>query len=129
MSGTFPHRNNKVGAEEIKAMVVLRRSGETFKVIAQKFGLSEAGVCLLLHGKRQAELGLAMSPEEIKVPRELTMGTRLTAPQVQEIHCMHRRGHSMHEIAKRFRVSSGSVWNVLHRKTWRHIEPPEDCDD
>jgi hypothetical protein len=63
----------------------------------------------------------AMHPEAR--PRGEAHGcARLTEPQVLEIRALSREGASQREIARRFSVHQGTVWHIVQRKTWVHLE-------
>ena len=45
--------------------------------------------------------------------------TRLTAAQVKEIR--ETSGVSQQALADRYGVQQGTIWNIIHRKTWAHL--------
>lgn len=47
---------------------------------------------------------------------------RLTDDAVRMIRCLHAEGIPMESIGKRFDVTKQTVWGIVHRKTWVHIE-------
>ena len=57
------------------------------------------------------------------VPRGEQNGqSRLTSAAVIEIRRRHFGGESMPSIGARFNVTSGAIFKVVHRMTWRHVE-------
>jgi hypothetical protein len=46
---------------------------------------------------------------------------RLTEGQVMDIRGRYSRGECQAEIARRYDMSPGGIWHILHRKTWTHI--------
>ena len=46
----------------------------------------------------------------------------LTEPQVQEIRQLATQGcYQQRAIAATFHVSQAEIWNIIHRRTWRHL--------
>lgn len=45
---------------------------------------------------------------------------KLNSKQVMAIRSLKPR-MTLNEIAKKFDVTKGHVWNIVHRKTWNHI--------
>ncbi len=59
-------------------------------------------------------------------PETLTRGeahpmTSLTEQDVRTIRREHQVGTSMGALARRFGVDKTSIFNVVHRRTWRHV--------
>lgn len=46
----------------------------------------------------------------------------LTAEQVRQIRTLHARGAKQNELSRRFGVSTTTLNNIVHRRTWQHIE-------
>lgn len=49
-------------------------------------------------------------------------GSRLTELQVVEIRRLHMFGRSLRALAREFGVNNVTVWNVVHRRTWTHVQ-------
>lgn len=47
---------------------------------------------------------------------------RLTAEAVRDIRARHAAGESLVAIRRRFGVTKGAIYAVVHRRTWRHIQ-------
>jgi len=59
-------------------------------------------------------------------PDKITKGerignARLTANAVKKIRKEHSRGVSQESLAKKYGVSSGTIFYAVHRKTWKHV--------
>lgn len=52
---------------------------------------------------------------------ERNYNAQLTADDVREIRRRYARGESQRSLARSYGVSQGSVWGVVHGKTWRHV--------
>jgi hypothetical protein len=46
----------------------------------------------------------------------------LTEAQVIEIRALHEAGMSQSELARRYVIAPPTVWMIVHRKTWKHVE-------
>ncbi len=46
---------------------------------------------------------------------------KLTSRQVYAIRAAHRRGESGVSLAHRFRVTSGTIYLIVHRVNWKHL--------
>jgi hypothetical protein len=46
---------------------------------------------------------------------------KLTNKKVLEIRELAMNGQSQYEIAKLYGISQRLVWNIVHRKAWKHI--------
>jgi hypothetical protein len=61
-------------------------------------------------------------PEHTLTPRgEQHYMAKLTEGTVREIRSRHEAGEGKRKIAKSLAVTVGTVWNVLHRRTWGHV--------
>lgn len=49
-------------------------------------------------------------------------GAILNPNQVREIRGLWKRGVKQRDIALRYGVDYRTVWNIIHSKTWRHID-------
>jgi hypothetical protein len=47
---------------------------------------------------------------------------KLTDDAVREIRRLNSEGVSQMELARRYGVHQGTIWPILRRKTWRHVE-------
>jgi len=57
-----------------------------------------------------------------KVPRGSKSGlTHLTEADVAEIRTCVASGVSTRVIARRFQIGATTVWNIVRRKTWKHV--------
>lgn len=64
--------------------------------------------------------GLRRHPD--RAPRgERQGGAKLTAPLVQEIRQRYASGEAVAALATVYAVGNRTVWNVIERKTWRHV--------
>ena len=50
---------------------------------------------------------------------------RLTELEVVEIRDLYAAGHIQAEISRLYALSRQTIWDVVHRKSWRHV--PESC--
>ncbi len=50
---------------------------------------------------------------------------KLTEPQVLDIRRKHSEELSICALGREYRMSAMSIWDVVHRKTWKHIEEVE----
>jgi predicted DNA-binding protein (UPF0251 family) len=56
------------------------------------------------------------------VPRGEAKGSKLTASQVYAIRVRYARGGvSQTELAREYGVARGTIENLLHRQTWKHV--------
>ena len=55
-------------------------------------------------------------------PGEKNGNHKLNETQVKEIRLLHSQGESMRGIAKQFGISKASVENIIHRRTWSHLQ-------
>lgn len=62
---------------------------------------------------------------QIGVPGERNHYARLTDDTVREIRAAHRAGESQSALARRYGVGLSTVWHVVHRHTWRHVQDAE----
>ena len=46
---------------------------------------------------------------------------KLTEETVRQVRSRHEAGEGMRRIAKSLGVTVGTVWNVVHRRTWGHV--------
>ena len=46
----------------------------------------------------------------------------LTAHSVKEIRALASAGMKQRDIASKFGVRQAAVWNVIHKRTWAHVE-------
>jgi hypothetical protein len=61
-------------------------------------------------------------PEHTLTPRgEQHYRAKLTEEVVRQIRARHESGEGMKKIAKSLAVTVGTVWNVVHRRTWGHV--------
>mgnify|MGYP003637283032 CR=1 FL=1 len=47
---------------------------------------------------------------------------RLTRGDVVEIRKQVSEGESQSDLARHFKVSRNTIFNIVHRNTWRHVE-------
>lgn len=55
---------------------------------------------------------------------EKIKNSRLTTHEVLEIRALATAGHSLTNIARRYKVSIMCIFCVVHRVTWKHVKPP-----
>lgn len=60
-------------------------------------------------------------------PEKLARGeqqgkAKLTVDNVREIRSLHQSGLSTRQIGDRYGVNSGTIHDVVHYRTWRHVE-------
>lgn len=59
----------------------------------------------------------------LKKGRQRTNPVRkLTVEQVRQIRALKAEGVSDHELARRFGVVPGNIWNIVARKSWKSID-------
>ena len=46
---------------------------------------------------------------------------RLTEEDVRTIRTAHARGASLPDLGRRYRVTATAIWQIVHRKHWRHV--------
>ena len=51
---------------------------------------------------------------------------KLNESQVREMRRLHRNKVPYHELAMRYRVNQWTVWQIVTRKAWKHVE--DECD-
>lgn len=57
-----------------------------------------------------------------KLPRgEAHHNTTLTKAQVIQMRKLHEAGHSQNSLARKFGITQASVWRIVHRITWSHV--------
>lgn len=69
---------------------------------------------------RQAR-GAALKPE-LRARGERNGSARLTENDVREIRARVAAGERQSDMAQRFGVTSASVWQIVHRVHWAHVE-------
>lgn len=47
---------------------------------------------------------------------------KITEDDVKEIFRLKKLGHSNVELANKFKVSSGNISNIIHKRAWRHVK-------
>lgn len=67
------------------------------------------------------KVGSVLENNEDKA-RKLRASSKLTADQVRQIRNLLDYGMPYAEIGRRFGVSDVAVWNIRHRRTWKHVE-------
>lgn len=127
-------RGEKVGGSKLTEEVVveLRRlyaaGGFTQQKLADKFGLSREGVGCALRGQNWRHLpGAIDSLSPVALANKARAGERhptakLTEQQVREIRRLFAsNNHTQKELAAMFGVSAVNVYQIVSRRSWRHI--------
>lgn len=52
---------------------------------------------------------------------------KLTEAHVVSIIRMAQQGHSQHKIGRTYGIAQGTVWKIVHRRRWTHVESPTDA--
>ena len=71
--------------------------------------------------KRGKDSWISQHPER-RAKGERVHGSKLTKEQVMTIRDKYKEGQSQSELARRYGVRQSSIWCIVTRKTWRHVE-------
>ena len=84
-----------------------------------------------LENLRWAPRGTSKTGRQLgPTPPQVALGdrhyhARLRAADIPEIRQLYRAGVSAAEIAEKYDVTSGTIDNVLHGRTWAHVPDPD----
>jgi len=46
---------------------------------------------------------------------------KLTEEDIRDIRRRAGKGKSQRALAREYGVSEGTIWGIIHRKTWKHV--------
>jgi hypothetical protein len=79
-------------------------------------------VCANCHRIRTAKRKQNLAPHKIgRSPGSCNPSAKLSEKHVVSIRSDCATGESQSAVARRHRVTSSCIWNVVNRKTWRHV--------
>lgn len=81
--------------------------------LAIKYGLSQPHISDILAGGSWPTIG---GPLIKSLPRKI-----LSSDTVQEIRRLYSLGEQQLVIAKRFNLTKGCIFNIVHKNTWSHV--------
>ena len=65
----------------------------------------------------------AKNKGRLKQPKGVNhVRAKLKESNIQEVYDLYKKGLSKSEIGRRFGISAGAVYHIVHRKTWKHVE-------
>ena len=56
---------------------------------------------------------------------ECNPGARLSEADVREVRRLYKHGFSKHELAARYGMSPYSIYEIVFRRTWAHLDEEE----
>lgn len=119
-----PH--SKISERDALDILRLYSRGEcAARVLSDKYHISETQVYLIYTGVSWGFLGDKYGIEYIK-GKDIIKGdgngnSKLSKENVVEIRELHKRGVKISEIVSRYGMSKGAIYNVVSRRTWRHL--------
>lgn len=115
------HRSAKLTNQDINEIFKLDKEGMLRCKIAEKFNISRSAISNILKGKRWKHLGI--EPDLISYSfGENNPSSKLTSDNVKEIFKLREKGMFQYDIAEHFNVSQSSIFDVLNKRTWKHVE-------
>jgi predicted DNA-binding protein (UPF0251 family) len=118
----------KLTADQVREIRALYRSSSTQQQLADQFGVDRKSISFIVRGVNWRHIAeedteiLISLPERQSKPGSKNPSAILNEDDVREIRKLHAEGVQGTEIAKRFNVSSGTIYNVVKRRNWKHLE-------
>lgn len=119
----FGERNGMVrlGEAQVAEIRMARAAGVRGIDLARQYGISKAQVSRIGTGRNWAQLPGAIP--ELDIQRgERNVRALLTAEDVRAIRAARTAGAGSSELARRYGVSQPTISQIIHRKTWKHVE-------
>lgn len=115
--------NAVLSQDDIVSISSLYADGVRAVALAKRFGVTRNYILDILAGKSWAhvEKPVEYSPHPNVCGVE-QWNSILDDDAVREIRTSHANGCRMSDLAKKFNVTLSAVWNVVNRKTWRHVQ-------
>jgi hypothetical protein len=115
--------NAKITRDDVREIRRLYATGKyTQTEIAERFGVQTGIVWSVVHGKTWRHVGGPICPNQGIVRGEASPNARLTRKDVERIRQLYATGdYSQTSLARMFSVSTVCVFDIVHRKTWKHV--------
>lgn len=97
----------------VQVLEIRSRTGEVQTVLAREYGVSQGAISRIQRGA-----GWRMLGEE---PARIDLRATLTEEQIRLIRYWAAYGTPMPYLAKRFGVSYPTIFNIVKRKSWKHV--------
>lgn len=118
---------NILTAKDVVEIKKLLRDGVVGKDIASKFGISRQSITQIKTGRQWSHIKVDGFVENSKRNPIGTSGinnanSKLSEDIVRKIREMHKTGkYTLSQISNEFGVPTGSLSNIIHRRTWKHV--------
>jgi group I intron endonuclease len=117
----------RVSSEEVRAKMSTAHKGRSLSE-QTRAKLSTANKGKIISDETRAKISAARKKKPLSDASRLRIveaSRVLTPEQVQEIWRRLADGEAIRSIAEAYRVNYYTIWNILKRKTWRHLPLPE----
>jgi DNA-binding CsgD family transcriptional regulator len=106
---------------DVERIRELYASGEHIQAeLAEMFGVSKSAISLVVRGENWRHVGGPIS--NIPARGEACYNAKLTRDDVVEIRRLYATGgYSYREIGEMFGISPVSAFDVVRRRTWKHV--------
>ena len=111
---------------QIKEIFALSAQGKTLTEIASIYKTTLCTILFVIYRKTYKHINIDPATLGLIKEKRTDLFKKLDKEKVLAIFKMRAGGMSHSEIAKHFGVKSNSICAVLNRKSWSHVEIPED---
>jgi hypothetical protein len=112
-----------LGESQVLEIRELRANGEKIRVIAEKYGVSQGAISMIVYRNNWVHLP-SPAPREIPLACEVVekrQGKRFKESQVLEIRRLRSEGLELKVIAEMYGVSLSAISGVVYRNNWKNI--------
>ncbi len=109
------HPNSKLTEDDIREIRELASEGLSQRKIAKQFGVTRGTIEPILKGETWTHVDPSWQPSKPKKK------TKLTEDDIRQIRQAYQEGRS-EQLARRFNVSLGTIYSIINRKTWKHVD-------
>lgn len=115
--------NGSFSARDVMNIRVAVAAGERISAVAKRLGAHTSAIQAIVTGKTYVDIGGPLKPtgQEARLIGEKNHSAALTNDKVVLIRTAVASGDHHRAVAKRFGVSAKTIYNVIHRKVWRHL--------
>lgn len=115
------HGGSKISEEQAKEIIRLRAEGVRGIELAERFGVSEGLISMILNGK----IWTYLERPESYGPRNRRLKlcySKITEDDVREVRKLWGKGWTQPDLSRKFGVAQSMISRIVNGKAWKHVK-------